>query len=159
MKLNRVSLDPPPLYWIWLSSAFVGDDVQQWFWRQQHWLATSLRLHLSSWYLYIAAFFMASNWDLFSASLGALSLAHCWLFQSSSRLQQTKKCNAPCVPRQKSAKLKLHASVAGACQWPTYLHDQLHQKSPKTLVENQAKKSHSTLWAKRATFTFWMDKS
>ena len=36
---------------------------------------------------------MASNWDLFSASLGALSLPHCWLFQSS-RLQQTKKCNA-----------------------------------------------------------------
>ena len=35
-----------------------------------------------------------------------------------------------CVPRQKSAKLKLHASVA--CQWPTYLHDQLHQKSPNT---------------------------
>ena len=31
--------------------------------------------HLSSWYLYIAgAFFMASNWDLFSASSGALSL-------------------------------------------------------------------------------------
>ena len=109
-------------------------------------LATSLRLHLSSWYLYIAAFFMASNWDLFSASLGALSLAHCWLFQSSSRLQQTKKCNAPCVPRQKSAKLKLHASVAGACQWPTYLHDQLHQKSPKTLVENQAKLAYFTVF-------------
>ena len=126
----------PPLYWIWLSSAFVGsnNDFDEENDDSRHGSATSLLLHLSSWYLYIAAagaFFMASNWDLFSASLGALSLPHCWLFQSS-RLQQTKKCNAAgvCVPRQKSAKLKLHASVA--CQWPTYLHDQLHQKSPNT---------------------------
>ena len=28
-----------------------------------------------------------------------------------------------------------------------------------TVFENQKKKSHSTLRAKRATFTFWVDKS
>ena len=92
--------------------------------------------HLSSWYLYIAgAFFMASNWDLFSASLGALSLPHCWLF--STLEQQTsanpKSAMLPCVPPLEIRQIKaLHASVASSkCQWPTsYLHDQLHQKSP-----------------------------
>ena len=80
--------------------------------------------HLSSWYLYIAgAFFMASNWDLFSASLGALSLPHCWLF--STLEQQTsanpKSAMLPCVPPLEIRQIKaLHASVASSkCQWPT----------------------------------------